>query len=68
MSFDLATDGVTSYVGDLGKIECAIIDLVRVGANVRKLLDVIPEADARIHEALVALIEHEVLIRRMAES
>ena len=49
-------------------IECAIIDLVRVGANVRKLLDVIPEADARIHEALVALIEHEVLIRRMAES
>lgn len=68
VSFDLSTDGAASYAGDMGKIECAIIDLVGVGANVRKLLDVIPEADARIHEALVSLIEHEILIRRMTES
>ncbi len=47
---------------ELGKIEAAIVDLVRVGANVQKLLDVIPEPDGAIRAALAGLIEGGVLV------
>jgi hypothetical protein len=49
-------------------MECAIVDLIRVGANVRKLLDVIPEADLRIHEALTVLVDLEILIPETPKS
>ena len=68
ISFELARDAITNIGADLGKIECAILDLVRVGANVRKLLDVIPEADVRIHRAISWLIENEILFPRTPES
>lgn len=61
-SFELASDGVARLGAELDKIECAIVDLVRVGANVRKLLDVIPESDARVHDVLVSLTEQGVLV------
>ncbi len=47
--------------GDLGKLECAIIDLARVGATLRKLLDVIPESDSSIESAIHGLVESGVL-------
>lgn len=68
MSFELAPVAVHGLAGDLGKIECAIVDLVRVGANVRRLLDVIPEPDMLIHEALAELIGQEILIPKTPES
>lgn len=53
---------------DFGKIESAILDLVDVGANVRKLLDVIPETDVRVKEVLVALIGDGILVSQPRES
>ncbi len=52
---------------DLGKLECAIVDLARVGANVRKLLDVIPESDADIEAALDELLQTGVLAEEIAD-
>jgi hypothetical protein len=61
-TFELAAEIANNFGADLGKIEGAILDLVRVGANVRKLLDVIPESDANIHNALANLVEQGALV------
>lgn len=53
---------------DFGKIESAILDLVDVGTNVRKLLDVIPETEVRVKEALVALVGDGILVTQPRES
>jgi len=50
-----------ALVCDFGKLESAVVDLARVGANVRRLLDVIPEPDARIEEAIGRLVAAGVL-------
>jgi hypothetical protein len=68
LSFSLDPRRVASQGAELGKMECAIVDLIRVGANVRKLLDVIPEADLRIHEALTVLVDLEILIPETPKS
>ena len=67
-TFELGADEVEKLGTDLGKIEGAIIDLVRVGANVRKLLDVIPESDANIQKALASLVEQAALIPLVFDS
>jgi hypothetical protein len=48
-------------VGALGKAEEAVLDLATAGFTVRRILDVIPEDDAQVSAALVALIEQGVL-------
>ncbi len=60
--FEAATEVLAGLAGDLSKTECAIIDLVRAGANVRRLLDVIPESDASILRALANLVEQRALV------
>ncbi|MBW2291870.1 MAG: PilZ domain-containing protein [Deltaproteobacteria bacterium] len=67
-TFELAAEVANDFGSDLGKIEGAILDLVRVGANVRKLLDVIPESDANIHGALANLIEQGALVPQLHDS
>lgn len=48
--------------GALGKTEEAVLDLAAAGFTVRRILDVIPEDDALISAALLALIERRVLL------
>jgi Tfp pilus assembly protein PilZ len=67
-SFELDEDVIIRLAVDTGKIEGAIIDLIRVGANVRKLLDVIPESDAKIQESLSNLTECAALIPQVPDS
>jgi hypothetical protein len=47
--------------GELEKVEQAVLDLAAAGFTVRRILDVIPEDDAQVSEALLALIERGVL-------
>jgi len=47
--------------GELAKVEEAVLDLAAAGFTVRRILDVIPEDDAQVSEALLALIERGVL-------
>jgi hypothetical protein len=47
--------------GELAKVEAAVLDLASAGFTVRRILDVIPEDDAQVSEALLALIERGVL-------
>ncbi len=56
-SFELNRDVAESLGAQLGKVESAILDLVGVGANVRRLLDVIPEPDAKIQRTLANLVD-----------
>jgi hypothetical protein len=50
--------------GALGKTEEAVLDLAAAGFTVRRILDVIPEDDAQVSAALLALIERGVLLAR----
>jgi hypothetical protein len=47
--------------GALGKTEEAVLDLAAAGFTVRRILDVIPEDDAQVSAALLALVERGVL-------
>jgi hypothetical protein len=47
--------------GELAKVEEAVLDLASAGFTVRRILDVVPEDDAQVSEALLALIERGVL-------
>jgi len=47
--------------GTLEKVEEAVLDLAAAGFTVRRILDVIPEDDAQVSEALLALIERGLL-------
>jgi hypothetical protein len=38
-----------------------VLDLAAAGLTVRRILDVVPEDDAQVSEALLALIERGVL-------
>ena len=42
---------------DLSKVEAAVLDLVRAGFTVQRMVDVIPEPDPAIYRALVTLAE-----------
>jgi len=48
-------------VGSLAKVEEAVVDLATAGFTVRRILDVVPEDDAQVSAALVALVEQGVL-------
>jgi hypothetical protein len=50
-----------SAAGELAKVEEAVLDLAAAGFTVRRILDVVPEDDAQVSEALLALIERGVL-------
>jgi hypothetical protein len=52
---------VLASVGALAKVEEAVVDLATAGLTVRRILDVVPEDDAQVSAALVALIEQGVL-------
>jgi hypothetical protein len=47
--------------GALGKTEEAVLDLAAAGFTVRRIFDVIPEDDAQVSAALLALLERGVL-------
>jgi Tfp pilus assembly protein PilZ len=61
LCFDLDRGAAVSLSEELGKTEAAIVDLLGVGANVRRLLDVIPESDAKIYGALTGLVDLGVI-------
>jgi hypothetical protein len=42
---------------DLSKVEAAVLDLVRAGFTVQRMVDVIPEPDPAIYRALFSLSE-----------
>jgi hypothetical protein len=48
-------------VGALAKVEEAVVDLATAGFTVRRILDVVPEDDAQVSAALLALVEQGVL-------
>lgn len=48
--------------GDLSKLEGAVVDLVQSGANVGKVLDVIPESDNRVYDAIGSLLDLGILV------
>jgi hypothetical protein len=50
-----------SAAGTLEKIEAAVLDLAAAGFSVRRILDVVPEDDAQVSQALLDLIERGVL-------
>jgi hypothetical protein len=47
-------------IGGLAKVEEAVVDLATAGFTVRRILDVVPEDDAQVSAALVALLEQGV--------
>jgi hypothetical protein len=53
----LDTKALASHRGPLSKTEEAVVDLAAAGLSVRRLLDVIPESDAQILDAIYALAE-----------
>jgi hypothetical protein len=60
LRFGVDRDALAS-AGELAKVEAAVLDLAAAGFTVRRILDVIPEDDAQVSEALLALIERGVL-------
>ena len=59
--FEVDLPGGAAAASSLGKLERAIIDLIEVGMNVRKVLDVIPEPDTGIQQALRDLTEQGII-------
>ncbi|HEU4428607.1 MAG TPA: PilZ domain-containing protein [Myxococcota bacterium] len=47
--------------GELTKLEEAVLDLAGAGLTVRRMIDVIPDSDAAVHEAIRALLERGLL-------
>jgi len=50
-----------SSAGELTKLEEAVLDLAGAGLTVRRMIDVIPDSDAAVHEAIRALLERGLL-------
>jgi hypothetical protein len=48
--------------GDLSKLEEAVLDLAAAGLTVRRMVDVIPDSDGAVHEAIRALLERGLLV------
>ena len=47
--------------GELDKLEEAVVDLAAAGLSVRRMIDVIPDSDGAVQEAIRALLERGVL-------
>jgi hypothetical protein len=50
--------------GDLSKLEEAVLDLAAAGLTVRRMVDVIPDSDGAVQEAIRSLLERGVLAPR----
>lgn len=53
--------GADRCVGQLSKIEAAVVDLARAGFTVQRMLEVIPEPDPEILAALTSLADDEII-------
>ena len=60
LRFGIDRDALAA-VGGLAKVEESVLELAAAGFTVRRILDVVPEDDAQVSEALLALIERGVL-------
>jgi hypothetical protein len=58
--FDVDRGGLASADG-LSKVEAAVVDLAGTGLTVRRMIDVIPDSDGAVQEAIRALLERGVL-------
>ena len=58
--YPIDRDALASQAG-LPKVEEAVLDLATAGFTVRRILDVIPESDAQVLEALASLSEAGIL-------
>lgn len=47
--------------GELGKLDEAVVDLAAAGLTVRRMIDVIPDSDGAVQEAIRGLLERGVL-------
>ncbi len=61
--FSLERDALAS-AGELSKLEEAVLDLAGAGLTVRRMIDVIPDADADVQSAIRSLLESGVLVQR----
>ena len=52
----------TAAAGQLGKVEEAVLDLLRVGSSLARIIDVIPEPDAEIHRAVASLLDAGLIL------
>ena len=57
----LSTGGDPDDLEELEKLEGAVLDWATLGATVGELLDALPQFDAEIYEALIALIKRGVV-------
>ena len=57
----LDTRALAAQSGPLSKTEEAVVDLAAAGLTVRRLLDVIPESDSQILEAIRSLAERGLI-------
>jgi len=63
MSVSLRVDEVVaSGAGEIGKVEGAVLDMLRVGSPLARIVDVIPEADSEIHRAVASLLEQGLIV------
>jgi hypothetical protein len=53
--------GAFASAGELTKLEEAVLDLAGAGLTVRRMIDVIPDSDAAVHEAIRTLLERGLL-------
>lgn len=60
--FDISQDHLGRLGSDLTKLEAAVVDLAQAGANVGKVVDVIPEADNRVFDAIGSLVDLGILL------
>jgi Tfp pilus assembly protein PilZ len=56
--------GALASAGELSKLEEAVLDLASAGLTVRRMIDVIPDADADVQGAIRSLLESGVLVQR----
>lgn len=61
--FEVNRAGFAS-AGELTKTEEAVLDLAAAGLSVRRILDVIPDSDAQVQEAIRSLLDRDVLTRK----
>ena len=54
-------EGADRCGGQLNKLEAAILDLARAGFTIQRMLDVIPESDPEIFQAIESLADDELI-------
>jgi hypothetical protein len=59
--FDVDRNAIPA-AGELEKLEEAVLDLAAAGLSVRRMIDVIPDSDGAVQEAIRSLLERGVLL------